>query len=88
MFDGTFATGLGLTVMVYVTGFPAHPNKVGVTVIVPVIAAPVALVALKAGTFPVPAPPNPIEVLLLVHVNVAPTGVLVKFPTGTASPDQ
>ena len=74
--------------MVYATGVPAQPANVGVTVIVPLIAAPVALVALKAGTFPVPEPPKPIAVLLFVHAKVAPTGVLVNAPTGTASPGQ
>ncbi len=88
LFDGTFATGDGLTVMVYTSGVPAQPANVGVTVIVPLIAAPVAFVALKAGTFPVPEAANPIAGLLLVHAKVAPTGVLVNAPTGTASPGQ
>jgi len=41
------------------------------------------LVAVNAGTFPLPAAPSPIAVLLLVHENVAPGVVLVKLVAGT-----
>ena len=53
---------------------------------VEVIAEVVPLVALKPGTFPVPLAPRPVPVLLFVHVNVAPAGMLVKLVPGTAVP--
>ena len=43
-----------------------------VIVIVPVIGAPVPLVAVNAGTLPVPLTPKPIAVLLFVQVKVLP----------------
>ena len=46
------------------------------------------LAAVNEGTFPLPAAPNPIAVLLLVHVNVAPGVELVKFVAGTTAPLQ
>ena len=44
--------------------------------------------AVKAPMFPLPDAPNPIEVLLFVHVKLAPEGVLVKDVAGTVSPSQ
>lgn len=46
--------------------------KVGVTVIVPVIGAFVALVAVKLGILPVPLAASPIAVLLLVQLKIVP----------------
>jgi hypothetical protein len=44
------------------------------------------LVAVKAGTFPVPLATKPMAVLLLVQENVAPGKLLVKFVAGTIAP--
>src|SRR6188508_3609430 len=71
--------GIGLTVMVNVCGVPGHPFTVGVTVMVAVTGAAVALVALKAGMFPAPAAARPIDGVLLVQLNVVPATVLTKF---------
>jgi hypothetical protein len=54
--------------MVKEAGVPEQPLAVGVTVIVPVIAAFVVLVVLKAAIFPVPLAGNPIAVLLFVQL--------------------
>lgn len=56
---------------------PVHPFTVGVTVMVPEMGDPVPLVAVNAGWLPVPLAPNPMAVLLFVHVKVPPAGVLV-----------
>ena len=81
-------TGKGFTVILYVTALPVQPFKVGVIVMVAVIAAFVPFVAVKPGTFPVPGFPKPIAVLSFVQAYVAPDGVLVKFVAGTATPAQ
>ena len=61
--------GNGFTVMVKLTGVPAHPFAVGVIVITPDIFALLVLVARKAGMLkPLPDAPNPMAVLLLVQV--------------------
>ena len=64
---------------------PTQPFAVGVTVIVAVIGFVVVLVAVNAAIFPVPFAPNPMAVLLFVHVKVAPAVGLVKFVTGTVA---
>ena len=69
-------------------GVPGHPAKVGVTVIVPEMAAVVPLVAVKEGIFPVPDAPIPIAVFEFDQANVAPAGVLVKAVAGTVPPLQ
>jgi hypothetical protein len=76
--------------MVNVSGTPGQgfPAMVGVTVIVDVSGDPVALVAVNAGSPPEPLAGRPIPVLELVHVYVAPAGVLVKVLAGTALPGQ
>ena len=61
---------------------------VGVIVTVPVMAAAVALVAVKAGTCPVPLAARPMAVFVLVQAKVAPAGVLVIAPIGIAVPAQ
>jgi hypothetical protein len=68
MFAGTVTVGVGLTVMLYELGVPTQPAKVGVTVIVPEIAAALVFVAVNDGTFPIPDAPIPIAVLVFVHV--------------------
>ena len=49
--------------------------------------APV-LVAVKEGILPLPLAARPIDVLLFVHANVAPEGVLLKVLPGTEAPSQ
>lgn len=83
-----FTIGLGLTVIVKVVAGPTQPLNVGTTEIVLVIGALVALAAVKVGKLPEPLAPSPMAVLLLVHVNVAPAGVLLKAVAGTAAPGQ
>ena len=51
---------------------PVQLLAVGVIVIIAVIGAVVPFVAVKPDTLPEPLAPNPIKVLLLVHVKVAP----------------
>jgi hypothetical protein len=63
-----FTDGVGFTVMVKVTGVPLQPAADGVTVIVAVIGAAVALVAVKAAILPVPDAARPIAVLLFVQL--------------------
>jgi hypothetical protein len=82
----TEITGDGLIVIVYVTGNPTHPPRVGVTVIVEVIGDPVIFVAVKDGVFPAPLATSPIAVLELVQLNVAPAGVLANADAGTVVP--
>lgn len=65
---------------------PWQPSRVGITVIVPEIGAPVVLVEVNDGTLPVPPAPSPIAVLLFVHVNVAPVGELEKVVPVTPAP--
>ncbi len=61
----------GLTVIVKVCAGPVQLSppllKVGVTVMVALIGAVPPLVAVKAGSGPLPPAPRPIEVLLFVH---------------------
>ena len=83
---GGVITGSGLMIIVYVTGLPGQPFKVGVTVMVPAIAALVVLVAVKAGMLPVPVAARPMAGLLLVQVKVAPAGTLVSVTAATAAP--
>ena len=85
------AFGIGFTVIINVCGAPGQLLAVGVTVIVPAIGAVPALVAVKVGNeLPEPLAPNPMAVLLFVHVNVVPAKLLVKFkvPVGTNVPLQ
>ena len=63
-----FTDGVGLTVIVKLTGSPPQPVELGVTVMVAVIGAVVPLVAVKAGILPVPLAPRPMAVLLLVQL--------------------
>jgi len=88
IFAGTVTVAVGSTVIVYEEGIPGQAAAEGVTVIVAVIGAVPALVAVNEGTFPFPPAPNPIDVLLFVHVNVVPGVELVKFVAGTMAPLQ
>ncbi len=64
-------TAVGLTVMVKVWAVPEHETLLfvneGVTVIVAVTGAVVALVAVNEAISPVPLAARPIDVVLLVH---------------------
>lgn len=55
---------------------------------VPVMAPPVAFVAVKAGVPPAPLATKPIPVLELVQAKVDPAGELTKVFAGTAAPGQ
>jgi hypothetical protein len=65
---------------------PGQLPAEGVTVIVPVIGVDPGLVAVNAGTFPLPLAPSPMAVLLFVHINVVPGVEDVKFVAGTVAP--
>ena len=52
-----------------------QPFKVGVIVMVAVMGDAPVLVAVKEGILPLPLASRPIDVLLFVHVNVAPEGL-------------
>ena len=65
---GLATVGVGLTVMVKETGVPGQPLAVGVTVIVAVMAAFVALVAVNEEMSPVPLAANPMAVLEFVQL--------------------
>ena len=84
--------GVGYTVILNVMGVPAQPSSDGITVIMPVISALVALAgAVHDGIFPEPEVPSPMAVLLLVHVYVVPgilavnAGMLIRSPGQTAT---
>jgi hypothetical protein len=62
--------------------------KIGVTVIVAVTGAVVALVAINEGILPVPLATRPIEVVLFVQLKVVPGVGLVKFTADVAPPLQ
>lgn len=84
------ALGVGLTVMVKVTGVPTQLTplvNVGVTVMVAVTGAVVALVAVKVGILPVPLAPRPIDVLLLVQLNTTVPPVVGLLKLTGALPD-
>lgn len=71
-----FTVGVGFTVIVKLVVVPAHPAAVvGVTVIVPLIAAAVVLVAVKAGMFPCPLATSPMAVFELVQLKIVPATV-------------
>ena len=65
--------------MVNVCGMPGQPAADGVTVIVAVTGALVALMAVKAIIFPLPDAASPIDVLLFVQLKVVPLTAPEKF---------
>ena len=56
--------GAGFTVIVKLAAVPEQVPNVGVTVIVDVIAEPVAFVVVKEAILPLPEAPKPVAVLL------------------------
>ncbi len=70
--EGSSTCAVGLTVIVNVCGVPSHTgtplSKVGVTVTVATIGAPVRLIALNEAILPLPLPNSPIVASLFVHV--------------------
>ena len=81
--------GVGYKVTLKVMGVPAHPLRVGVTVIIPTIFAPVLLVgAFHDVILPVPLATRPIAVFEFVHAKVAPVGLLTKLPILMVEPGQ
>ena len=87
--DMLFVIGLGLMVIVNIIDVPWQLLRVGITVIEPVIFEPVVLSgAVQVLMFPNPLDNKPIFVLEFVQVNVAPFGVLTKFPIFIISPGQ
>jgi hypothetical protein len=67
-----FTVGAGFKVIEKVTGDPGQVPKVGITVIVDVIAAPVEFVAVNDAIFPEPEALKPVAVLLFDQAYVAP----------------
>jgi len=84
--------GNGSTVIVNVTGVPEQlippPVKLGVTVIVPLIAALVVLVAVKLAILPAPLAARPMPVLLFVQLNTVPGTVPVNVTAVVDAPLQ
>ena len=65
--EGLMAVGVGSTVMVKVSGEPVQPLAVGVTSMVPLMAALVELVAVKAAISPLPLTAKAIAVLSFIQ---------------------
>lgn len=84
-----FTVGVGLTVIVKLTGVPVQPEADdGVTVMVAVIGAAVLLVAVKLGILPVPDAARPMAVLLFVQLYTVPATVPVKLTAAVPDPLQ
>jgi hypothetical protein len=81
-----FTVGVGFTVMVNDVGVPGHPLAMGVTVMVAVMGADVALVALKEAIFPIPEAPKPMAGLLLVQLYKVPATAPPKFTAVVGDP--
>ena len=65
---GPLKAGMGLSVMVKLTGAPLQPAANGVTVIVAATGAVVLLIVVKADIFPALPAPKPIAVLLFTQL--------------------
>ena len=81
-------SGEGFTVIEKLKGVPEHPEEDGETVIVADIGVVPALVAANEAMSPVPLAAKPMEVLLLVQLNVVPTAELEKFIAAVLLPLQ
>jgi len=78
--------GVGFMVIVNVFAVPRQPFNVGVTDTVPTMSTPVAFAGAEYAVMsPVPLAAKPVDVLLFVHANVAPVGVLTKTAGETLS---
>lgn len=87
--ETVLTVGFGFTVIVKVTGLPAQPFAVGVTVMRPEIAAFVVFVVANAGMVDVlPAAAKPIAVLLFVHAYVVFGALLPKVTSAEFEPAQ
>ena len=75
-----------MTVIVNDCGTPGQPAAEGVTVIVAVTGVVPALTVVKAGTFPLPFAPNPIEVLLFAQLYIVPATAPAKFTAAIEAP--
>lgn len=80
--------GLGFTAIERAAEVPTHPANTGITEMVAVTNDEEVFVALNAAIAPVPLLAIPIEVCVLVQLNVAPDGVLLKVSSGSESPSQ
>ena len=79
-------TGVGLMVMLKLTGEPTHELRVGVIETFPLIGVEPLFVAVNGAIDPVPLAPNPIAVLVLVQSKAAPVGLLTKAGGETVPP--
>ncbi len=78
--------GVGFIVILNVFAKPGQPSKVGVTDTVPSMSTPVAFEgAVYAVMSPVPLAAKPTLILVFVHPNVAPVGVLTNTAGATLS---
>lgn len=72
--------------MVKLRALPTQPDADGVTVMVAVNGALVALLATKLAMFPVPDAASPIAVLLLLQLYTVPATAPVKFTAAVFDP--
>jgi hypothetical protein len=80
--------GLGFMLMVKFCAIPIQLLICGTTVMTATIELFVPLLATKDGIFPLPAEGNPMPILLLLHENVAPAGILENEATDAILPSQ
>src|SRR5450759_1345231 len=87
-FETGTTVGVGLTVIVNVSGVPTQLLAVGVTVIVATTGVVPVFVAVKDGKLPIPEASNPIVRSLVVQEYVVPKTGLVKVMTLETEPLQ
>jgi len=73
-------------VIVKLIGAPVQPPILGVTVMVPLIGAAVALVAMKPAILPEPLAAKPIAVLVFVQLYTVPATVPLKLTAAVSAP--
>jgi len=71
----SFTVGIGFTVIVNVSGVPAHPLAEGVTVMVAITGVVPVFVAVNEFMLPFPLAANPMDGVLLVQPNEVPATV-------------
>lgn len=76
--ETTATVGVGLTVIVNVTGAPVQPLADGVTVMFAVTGASEAFTAVKAAISPVPFAARPMDGVLFTQLKTTPVGVPLK----------